>query len=190
MANTRALTVALGERDRYTREHCDRVVAAAMDLGRECGLSANELSALWLAAAFHDVGKIAIPDHVLLKPGKLDGEEWDCMRTHAAAGERILLALSLPGVAPAASAVRHHHEDFDGAGYPDGLAGEDIPILARIISVVDCYDAMAVSRSYHPAHDHGEVMATLMEESAGRYDPHVVRQFERLMAARPSWGAA
>lgn len=182
---SRALRVALAERDRHTGEHSARVVTAAMGLGRHCGLGAGELASLWLAAAFHDIGKIGIPDQVLLKPGSLDGEEWACMKTHAAVGERILRALPLPGVEAAAEAVRHHHEHFDGAGYPDGLAGEDIPILSRIISVVDSYDAMATTRSYHRGRDHDQVMATLQRETGVKHDPYVVARFEQWLADNP-----
>jgi HD-GYP domain-containing protein (c-di-GMP phosphodiesterase class II) len=182
---TRALLVALGERDRHTLEHSDRVVAAAVALGRHCGLSSGELNSLWLAAAFHDIGKIGIPDQVLLKPGSLDGEEWTCMKTHTAVGERILRALPVPGVEAAAAAVRHHHEHYDGAGYPDGLGGEDIPVLSRIISVVDSYDAMATTRSYHRGRDHGQVMATLRRETGSKHDPYVVARFEQWLAENP-----
>jgi HD-GYP domain-containing protein (c-di-GMP phosphodiesterase class II) len=177
--------VALGERDRHTRQHSDRVVTIAVELGQRCGLSDEELSALRLAASFHDVGKIGIPDRILLKPGSLDAGEWATMKGHAGIGEKILRAVDMPGMQSVATAVRHHHEHFDGGGYPDQLAGEAIPILSRIISVADSYDAMAMARSYHPRRGHGQVMETLRRESAGKHDPYLVSRFEDFIAGSP-----
>lgn len=178
---TRALAVALCYRDPLTRLHSDRVVALAEELGKRCGLSSFELEMLKLGGAFHDVGKIGVEDRILMKKAELDEEEWKKMRQHAEIGEKILLAVDLEGVEQAARTVRHHHEHFDGTGYPDGLAGEDIPVHARIISLVDSYDAMAVTRSYHHARSHSRIMQTLHQETGGKHDPHLMRLFAEVI---------
>ena len=178
---TRALSVALGYRDLMTRLHSDRVLALAEAMGQRCRLSREELSLLKFAAAFHDIGKIGIADHILMKPAKLDADEWVRMRQHAVIGENILLATELEGSRDIAWIIRHHHEHYDGQGYPDGLSGEDIPILARIISIVDCYDAMAVTRSYHRKRTHGEVMEVLRDETGSKHDPGLMHIFTELI---------
>src|SRR3990167_3639028 len=143
---TKALSVALGYRDQLTRLHSDRVLALSVEMGLHCGLSASEIDALRIGAAFHDIGKIGIPDDVLLKPGKLDPAEWQCMQGHSEIGEQILLSTDLKGAKSAALAIRHHHEHFNGTGYPDRLRGEKIPLAARIIHFTQtpragyCYD--------------------------------------------------
>jgi HD-GYP domain-containing protein (c-di-GMP phosphodiesterase class II) len=177
-----SLSVALEERDSDTRLHSDRVVDIAMDIGRRCGMSKDELSLLWLSAAFHDVGKIGIPDSVLRKPGVLDMEEWETMKTHAIVGEKILRAVKAPGMDWVADAVRHHHESFDGSGYPDGLVAEEIPFMARIIAIADGYDAMVTSRPYHAGLSHDEVMETMREKAGEKYDPELFRQFQEALA--------
>lgn len=180
---TRALSVALDHRDRPTRLHSDRVGNLAAELGTHCGLAQRELGTLAIAAAFHDIGKIGIPDHILMKPSALAPEEWAAIQRHSEIGEEILLATELDGVGPAANLIRHHHEHFDGGGYPDGLAGESIPFGARIIGIVDSYDAMAVTRSYHRARSHAEIMSILHEESGAKHDPVLLGAFERMIAA-------
>lgn len=174
---TKALSVALGYRDQLTRLHSDRVLALSVEMGLHCGLSASEIDALRIGAAFHDIGKIGIPDDVLLKPGKLDPAEWQCMQGHSEIGEQILLSTDLKGAKSAALAIRHHHEHFNGTGYPDRLRGEKIPLAARIISITDSYDAMAVTRSYHAAKKHGEIIAILRAESGEKHDPELTRLF-------------
>jgi HD-GYP domain-containing protein (c-di-GMP phosphodiesterase class II) len=173
-----SLSTALEERDCDTRLHSDRVVDIAMDIGRRCGLSKDELSLLWLSASFHDVGKIGIPDNVLHKPGVLNEHEWETMKTHAIVGEKILRAIKAPGMDWVADAVRHHHECYDGSGYPDGLVAEEIPLLARIVAIADAYDAKVTSRPYHLGVSHDEAMDEMREDVGEKYDPEVFRHFQ------------
>jgi len=174
---TKALSVALGYRDPLTRLHSDRVLGLSEAIGRACGMSSEELSILRIAASFHDVGKIGIPDNILLKSSQLDEAEWEKMRQHPEIGERILAATELEGSQQASLAIRHHHERYNGLGYPDGLKGRAIPICSRIISIADSYDAMAVTRSYHHAKTHEEIMAILHKETGGKHDPELMRIF-------------
>src|ERR1700716_3771451 len=146
---TAAVLRALRERDENTSDHCSRTRALSIATGRTLGLVSDDLTTLCLAAELHDVGKIGIPDRVLLKPGRLDDEELRVMRTHSRRGYDILISIPSVEMAAVAAVVLRHHEALDGGGYPDGLKGEDIPALARIVSVVDCYDAIATVRPYH-----------------------------------------
>jgi len=177
----RALAIALTARDRYTGDHCGRTCVICADMGESCGLSARELMLLHTAAVMHDVGKVAIPDRVLLKPGRLDAAEWAEMRTHSERGEAILLALQVDDMNIVANIVRHHHEGFDGSGYPDGLAGEAIPLLARIIALADSYDAMATERPYHPLRTHAQVMDVIAQEQGAKYDPYLCGKLARII---------
>lgn len=179
-ASTRTLTAALSARDAHTQEHADRVIGLAIRLARACALSEQEVRTVRLTAALHDVGKIGIPDHILLKPGRLDAEEWVIMRTHARTGAHLLRATGLPDLEDIASAVERHHEHFDGSGYPDGLRGEQIPIAARIVLICDAYDAMASPRPYHRARTHGEVMTVLESDVGVKSDPALFRLFSGL----------
>lgn len=178
----KTLVTALDERDGHTREHSDRVSALAAALGRECRLSGRELRLLGIAGAMHDIGKIGIPDHILLKPGRFSPDEWQFMQSHAVRGERIVRSIELDGMDAVATIIRHHHEHFDGSGYPDRITGEDIPVLSRILSIVDSYDAMAMPRPYHPARPHDEVMATLNAEEGVKHDPAILELFRRSVA--------
>ena len=173
----RALTVALGERDLHTRIHSERVVQLSAELGRQIDLSAAELELLALGAQFHDLGKIGIPDRILSKSTPFDDTEWECMKQHAAIGERIVLAIGDEKSPEVARIVRHHHENFDGTGYPDGLAGTGIPLFSRIVMLTDSYDAMAVTRPYHPARRHQSVMDILASEGGKKYDPDLLHAF-------------
>jgi HD-GYP domain-containing protein (c-di-GMP phosphodiesterase class II) len=177
----KALTIALDERDAYTRFHCDRVVVLAKELGEACGIVNGELDLLHLGALFHDVGKIGIPDKVLLKPSGLDSAEWVVMKAHSEKGERIIRSAALDVADALAPIIRHHHEAFDGSGYPDGLAGEEIPLLSRILLVADSYDAMRTARPYRLARSHEQVMAVLESENGSRLDPDVFFEFSRLI---------
>lgn len=181
LANTRALTVALCYRDLLTQQHSERVVNIAEAIGAACGLSASELNSLKIAASFHDIGKIGIPDNILLKPATFDEEEWKVMKRHSEIGAAILAAIEIEGAEQAALAVRHHHEHFDGTGYPDGIAGEKIPISSRIISLADSYDAMAMTRSYHRSKTHGEIMNILEKETGGKHDPELMHVFSDIV---------
>ena len=179
----RALAIALAARDQYTGVHCGRTCALSAELGAECALSAREMVLLHTAAVMHDVGKMAIPDRVLLKPGRLDAAEWEEMKSHPACGEAILMALQVDEMHVVAKVVRHHHEGYGGGGYPDQLAGEAIPVLSRIIALADSYDAMVTSRSYHPGRGHAEVMAILAQECGAKYDPYLYGKFARVIEA-------
>jgi HD-GYP domain-containing protein (c-di-GMP phosphodiesterase class II) len=176
-AYTRALSVALDYRDQPTRLHSERVRDLSAAIATRHGLSGSDLEALRIAASFHDIGKIGIPDSILMKTGLFTPEEWKAMQRHSAIGADIIAATGIEGAQLAAQVIRHHHEHFDGSGYPDGLAGEDIPVCARIISIADSYDAMAVTRSYHEAKPHTEVMAILRAESGIKHDPALLEVF-------------
>ncbi len=173
----RPLSVALGERDHHTRQHSERVVDLALALGRHIELSSRELELLALGAEFHDLGKIGIPDQILRKPAAFEDTEWACMKQHAEIGERIILAIADDKSPEVARIVRHHHEHFDGTGYPDRLSGTAIPLYSRIISLTDSYDAMAVTRPYHQGRGHQTVMDILVSETGIKHDPDLLHAF-------------
>lgn len=178
---TKALSVALGYRDLLTRLHSERVQGLCAEIGGYCGLSTNEINALSIAASFHDIGKIGIPDHILLKTSPFDEAEWETMKHHSEIGEEIMVSTELEGSQQAALLIRHHHEHYNGMGYPDKLSGENIPICSRIISIADSYDAMAVTRSYHHARTHQDIMAILHDESGKKHDPELIRVFGEII---------
>ena len=175
-----ALARALEAKDDETEGHSERVTAYALRLGRALGLRREALEDLRRGALLHDLGKIGIPDAVLRKPGPLTEEEKALMRTHPLIGDRILEGL--PALQGARGVVRHHHERFDGRGYPEGLQVEEIPLLARIFAVVDAYDAMTSDRPYRRALSHGEALAAIAREAGKQFDPQVVRVFLRVFA--------
>jgi HD-GYP domain-containing protein (c-di-GMP phosphodiesterase class II) len=183
-----ALYVALDEKDGYTASHCVRVADLAEALGRTLNIAEEDLRSLHDTGLVHDVGKIGIPDGVLLKHSHLDAHEWEIMKTHSVRGERILKAQSLAGGAvldKVIKAVRHHHEHIDGSGYPDGLSGEEIPIWSRILLVADSYDAMTTPRAYRRALAHDEVMGIMKGEVGTRSDPLIFDAFAHLMESSP-----
>ena len=141
---TAALLQALEEREPELRDHLDQVAGLSVEVGREMGITGDELDDLARAAQLHDVGKVAVPDAILQKPSELDPVEWDMMKNHAIAGERILSAA--PALTSIASLVRSSHERWEGGGYPDGIAGEEIPLGARIIAACDAYHSMITLR--------------------------------------------
>ena len=165
-----SLSATVDARDSYTAGHSRRVQKLSLAIGREIGLSDAELDLLGYAALFHDIGKLGIPDSILLKPARLSLEEWGVMRRHADEGARIIERLGF--LADAVPAIRHHHERWDGSGYPDGLAGEEIPLGARIIHVADALDSMLTSRIYQaprPVEDAlGELTARAPASSSAR----------------------
>ncbi|EGP43933.1 HD domain-containing protein 1 [Achromobacter insuavis AXX-A] len=172
-------------RDAATGRHCHRVVALSVALARACGLPEDEQRAVAVAARLHDVGKIATPDRVLFSPKRLEKEDWEIMKSHAAVGAGIILQSDMPQRERIALAVRHHHEHFDGSGYPAGLAGHEIPLLARIISLADSYDALGDARPYHPARTHAEIMRILHREAGSKCDPDLLRIFETMIQSSP-----
>lgn len=174
---TRSLLVALGYRDLSTRLHSDRVRDLCAVIGDEYGLTEDELYILKIGASFHDIGKIGMPDHILLKASQYDEDDWEVMRLHVEVGEKILLSTELEGSKQVSLAIRHHHEYYDGKGYPEGLTADEIPICSRIISVADSYDAMAETRPYHRAKPHSEIMDILRSETGHKHDPRVMSIF-------------
>ena len=168
-------------KDPYTQGHCERLSAYSVALGRALSLPPEDLTALDRGGALHDLGKIGIPDAILLKPTALSDAEWAIMREHPAIGERICLPLlSLKPVLPI---IRHHHERWDGGGYPDGLVGAAIPLTARILQVVDIFDALTTARPYKAAFSQAAAIQALQDEIAlGWRDPHVVQPFIEMVA--------
>lgn len=171
-----ALANALEAKDDYTANHASEVAELAVAVGAQMGMDEEELEALRYGAIFHDIGKIAIPDAILNKPGPLDPEEREMMMRHPAIGADILEPIPfLPEAVR--EMVRHDHEHFDGSGYPGGLAGEEIPIGARIILVVDSYHAMTSDRPYRKALSESDARAELGRHSGSQFDPSVVAAF-------------
>jgi putative nucleotidyltransferase with HDIG domain len=167
-----ALVRAVDLRDGYTGRHCESVANLARRIGTRLRMRGPDLWALQLAACLHDVGKIGVPDSILNKPGPLDRDESERMRRHAALGAEMLAGV--PGLETVAPLVRSHHERWDGRGYPDGLAGERIPLAARIVSACDALHAMTADRPYRAALDFEDALAELIAESGAQFDPGVV----------------
>jgi diguanylate cyclase (GGDEF)-like protein/putative nucleotidyltransferase with HDIG domain len=186
-AAMQSLSATVDARDAYTAGHSRRVQQLALAIGRELGLSQAELDLLGHAALFHDIGKLAIPDAILLKPSRLSSDEWSLMQRHAEEGARIIDRLGFLG--DAVPAIRHHHERWDGAGYPDGLAGEEIPLGARIIHVADALDSMLTNRIYKVARPADEALEELRRGGGSQFCPRCVGALERLLGnerERPS----
>jgi diguanylate cyclase (GGDEF)-like protein/putative nucleotidyltransferase with HDIG domain len=174
-----SLSATVDARDAYTAGHSRRVQQLALAIGRELGLSQAELDLLGHAALFHDIGKLAIPDAILLKPASLTAEEWDLMQRHADEGARIIDRLGF--LNDAVPAIRHHHERYDGTGYPDRLEGEDIPLGARIIHVADALDSMLTTRIYRAARPAGEALDELRRAAGTQFCPRCVAALERIL---------
>jgi HD-GYP domain-containing protein (c-di-GMP phosphodiesterase class II) len=176
-----SLAAVVDARDAYTAGHSRRVQLVAVAIARELGADGGELESISYAALFHDIGKLAVPDSVLLKQGPLDESEWWNVHRHPVEGERIIGHLGfLLGAAPA---IRHHHERFDGAGYPDGLAGQEIPLGARVLHVADAFDSMISSRVYRSGLPLEEAVAELRAESGKQFCPVCVAAFERALGS-------
>ncbi len=178
-----ALARSIEARDPYTGGHCERLATFGRALGQRLGLPESALVAIERAGTVHDIGKIAIPDRILLKAGPLEEDEWILMRQHTVTGEKICAPVrSFREVLPI---IRSHHERLDGSGYPDGLAGEQIPITARVLQVVDVFDALTTERPYKRAMPLEQAMGVLREEMArGWWDREVLGAFEHLMGER------
>ena len=180
-----ALAQTVEHRDKYTGKHCQRLAVASVMLGEALGLASQDLTALYRGGYLHDIGKIAIPDAILFKQGRLTNQEWEVMRGHPVRGEEICRPMQ--SLAPVLPIIRSHHERWDGSGYPDGLAGEDIPLLARILQVADIYDALTTERSYKPALTPEEAFAVMEEEvRRGWRDPELVPLFANTIQTNPS----
>ena len=171
----RCLSTAIDAKDPYTCGHSERVARIAVRLGKEMGLSRGDVSDLYLAGLLHDVGKIGSQDSVLLKPQALTAEEYGHIQKHVVIGERIVA--SVPRLAYLSPAVRGHHERLDGHGYPDGLAGDAIPLLARILAVADSCDAMMSNRRYRPGLSKSKIEEIFKQGAGGQWDPHIVENF-------------
>ena len=180
-----ALARMVEAKDGTTGDHCSRLAHTGVVLGKAMGLSAEELLALRRGGILHDIGKLGIPDSILLKPGKLTPEEWEIMRQHVHIGAQIVGELKSMRLTQ--TIIRHHHERWDGGGYPHGLQGRKIPLLARVFQVVDIYDALANARPYKRAFTKEEVINTMEEETRlGWRDPDIVAVFLDILRKDPA----
>jgi cyclic di-GMP phosphodiesterase len=180
-----SLARAVEAKDTTTGDHCDRLIRLSKAFGEFLGLDPRSISVLERASILHDVGKIGIPDAILLKPGKLTEDEWDIMRTHPVLGVEICHPLkSLSDVCPI---IRHHHEKWSGFGYPDGIVGDSIPYLARVFQVLDAFDAMTTERPYKHAFTVEETIETLCDErDRGFWDPELIQKFVDFVKENPT----
>lgn len=170
-----SLARAMEERDQYTAGHSRRVRDYSLELARAVGIDRKQRRLLSLAAQLHDIGKVAIPDSILHKPGALSAEEYAVVRQHPVTGERILAPVVKSRTV--LSAIRGHHERLDGTGYPDGLKGNQIPLLARLIAIPDCFDALTTSRAYRDAMPIHQALAVLKESSGSHFEPDLLKTF-------------
>ena len=179
LSTIETLAMAIDAKDQVTHGHIRRVQIYASGLAKAMGMKTEaEVQAIEAAALLHDMGKLAIPEHILNKPGKLTAAEFEKMKRHASIGAEILSAIDFPY--PVVPIVRHHHESWNGSGYPDGISGTDIPLGARVLSVVDCYDALTSDRPYRPELPDEEAIQILRDRSGSMYDPEVVDTFIRI----------
>jgi putative nucleotidyltransferase with HDIG domain len=167
-------------RDGFAHEHARRVQRYAVALAREANiLDHRMLEAIDAAALLHDIGKLGIPDRLLHKPGPLTAAEYDQVKQHAVIGADILSAVPFAG--PLALIVRHHHENWDGTGYPDRLRGDAIPVGSRVLAIVDCYDALTSDRPYCRSHSHDRAIAMIVERRGTRYEPDIADAVFRIV---------
>jgi putative two-component system response regulator len=178
-----SLANAIEAKDPFTKGHIDRVSSLAVNLGKHIGLNNEDIGTLEKGGALHDIGKIGVKDIILLKPGKLTPEEYEEIKKHPETGENICRPLN--SLKPVLPLIKHHHERFDGSGYPSGLAGENIPLLARIMAIVDVYDALTSQRAYRNAMTHEQAMKIFSKDTAdGKFDPILFKEFEKLIESR------
>jgi diguanylate cyclase (GGDEF) domain/uncharacterized domain HDIG len=175
LATIRSLALAIDAKDQYTHQHILRVQQYAVATARQMGVTGDELVGIETAALLHDIGKLGVPEYVLRKPGRLTDEEFAKIKEHPRIGADILDPVPFPW--PVLPGVKHHHERWDGTGYPDGLKGEDIPLQGRILAVADVYDALTSSRSYRNAWTHERAVAEIREKSGTHFDPRVAEAF-------------
>jgi putative nucleotidyltransferase with HDIG domain len=178
MATVRALSNAVEARDAYTGRHAERVTHFAMEIGRELGLPTADTPEVEFGFLLHDVGKLAVPDAILFKPGPLTSDERALMSQHTIVGAEIMRDIEF--LAEASQVVRSHHERWDGNGYPDGLAGEEIPLHARVFAVADVFDALTTNRPYRVALSFPRARAMIDEQLGSHFDPQVVVAFRRI----------
>jgi ribonuclease P protein subunit RPR2 len=178
MATVRALCNAVEARDAYTGKHAERVTAYGIEIARALGIRSAELAELEFGFLLHDIGKLAIADAILFKPGALTDEERALMARHPVAGAEIVGGIEF--LAQAAAVIRSHHERWDGLGYPDGLAGEKIPLAARVFSVADVLDALTTDRPYRPASSLASARETIAAQAGLQFDPQVVAAFNTI----------
>ena len=162
-------------RDEETGSHMHRMAAISQLIASELGTGAEFCDQILLAAPMHDIGKVGIPDKILLKPGRLDAEEWEIMKSHASIGYEVLKDSDSPILKMGADIAHAHHEKFNGEGYPNRLKGENIPLVGRIVAVADVFDALVNKRHYKPAWDYGDAFSLLRRESGLHFDPSCVQ---------------
>ena len=168
-------------KDTYTQGHVERVSNMAVNLGKKLGMTGRELEALRFGGALHDIGKIAVPGKILNKPGPLDPNEWEIMKSHPDEGCKICLPL-MKNLGPALEVIRHHHEKLDGSGYPDGLKGDEISVAARVMGVVDIYDALITDRPYRKGMSKEKAFEILREEAErDKLDKEVVEVLIKML---------
>jgi len=176
-----ALVAALDAREHETSDHSQRVVRFTLAIATQLGLEGEELDEVGRGALLHDIGKMGIPDSILLKPGKLTDEEWAIMRRHPDYAVELLSPIEF--LAPALPIPRSHHEKWDGSGYPLGLRGEEIPLPARIFAVVDVFDALTSERPYRQALSQQAALEYIESQSGKHFDPNVVAEFVAMLAS-------
>jgi putative nucleotidyltransferase with HDIG domain len=178
MATVRALSNAVEARDSYTGKHAERVAAYAIEIARTLGVARPDAAEIEFGFLLHDIGKVAMPDAILFKPGALTDEERALMARHPVVGAEIMDGIEF--LQEAAKVVRSHHERWDGSGYPDGLAADDIPLTARVFAVADVLDALTTDRPYRPRMQLAQARALIVESSGSHFDPAVVEAFGRV----------
>jgi putative nucleotidyltransferase with HDIG domain len=177
----RALVSRVGAQDPYTQGHSRKVMAYAVALAEAIGLSSDQVDIVETAALLHDIGKIGIPDEVLLKEGELNDDDWEAIKSHPTLGATIVG--NVPNLVPCVSSILHHHERWDGGGYPEGLKGEEIPIEARIIAIAESFDYMISALLYRPAFSLKETIKELRKGAGSQFDPELVNVFIGIIEA-------